>query len=467
MLVPTTARTVPVMVISNGEHVDVLVKSFLSVLSPSIEPSDIITSVPELEQATRIWNGDVRNRPAVLVRCRSTDQVRDAVVAATSVGLPLSVRGGGYDWAGRAIQDGAAVIDLSPMRAVQVNGDLAVAQGGATVTDLLDAARVSGFSAATGTVGAVGLTGLSLGGGYGRLVGLLGLATDNVAAAEVVLADGRVVVADAEREADLFWALRGAGGNFGVVTRLWVRLHPVAELLTGMVMFAATDTRAVLAQLSRLTAEAPDELTVMFGVIPGPEGPMTFVSPNWAGDPGADDEITGRIRELGSPVDMQIARMPVADSVHLFDEQFPPGRRYAIRTRSLPGLTAAAIEALISAVDTAPSALCGTSVHHFHGAPTRIGSAETAFSLRSNHLVVEILAQWQDGDGSDEVAWADATARALNSEALPGGYANIMGPADASRANLSYGANADRVASVKLRYDPDNVFRSIAIPQPR
>lgn len=436
----------------------------LRLLGEQVGREHLLTEGPGYDAARQVWNAGVDIAPALIVRCASTADVQAAVRAARASGLTLSVLGGGYDWVGRALAQGGLVIDLTLMRGVRVEGDVAIAQGGARISDVLDAAAPHGLSAATGTVGAVGMAGLTMGGGYGRLSGRAGLAADNLLGASVVLATGEVVVADPEHEDDLFWALRGAGGNFGVVIELRIALHPVTEVFCGLVTFPRSQARSVLAGLRDLLAEDEDDLTPIFGLMVGPEEPLVYVSPTWSGEASRGEAVMDRVRALGDAVDDQLSRMSVAASVHLVDEQFGPGAHATIRTRSVPALDDAVIEALIAAADAFPSQRCAVNVHHVHGAVTRLPSDATAFGLRHEHFVVEILPSWTDGTGDAELGWADTTARSLDPYALPGGYANIMGDDDAERAGMSYGDNAGRVLELKHRYDPDGTFRSITLP---
>ena len=289
-------------------------------------PADLVVAGESAVEAVRLWNAQVRRRPAVIARCRTTDDVRSAVLAARSAGLPLSVLGGGHDWGGGAVRDGGLLVDLSAMRQVTVEGAEARVAGGATVSDVLDAVRPHGYAAAVGTVSSVGFAGLTLGGGYGTLIGLLGLGVDNLLSAEVVLADGRVVTADPQAEPDLFWGLRGGGGNFGVVTELRTRLHPHAEVTTGLIAFGWEQAAAVLRGWRDLTAEADDALDVMFGALHTPAGLVLFTSPTWAGDPAGGQEQIARVRALGTPVLEDVGRRALAATVHVMDEMFPPGR---------------------------------------------------------------------------------------------------------------------------------------------
>ena len=441
------------------------IEAIASVLREQLAADLVLTEPSAVAAASKLWNAQVRGLPAIVVRCRATSDVQAAVRAASSAGLRLSVLGGGHDWAGSAIRDGGLLVDLSPMRQVTVNGTEALVAGGATVSDVLDAARPHGYAAAVGTVGSVGFTGLTLGGGYGTLIGLIGLGVDNLLSAEVALADGRVVTADPQHEPDLFWGLRGGGGNFGVVTSVRTRLHPFATVTTGMIAFGRDQARSVLRGWRELVASADDALDVMFGALHTPVGLVLFTAPTWAGDPGdAARELT-RVRALGEPVLEDVGERALADAVHAMDELFPRGRNYHLASRSLAGLTDAAIGAFLASADAMPTT-CALNVHHSHGAATRVPATETAFPYREEHLVVEILGSWDDGDGTAESAWVRNTQRLLDPHALPGGWANLMARDD-ERARDAFGVNTDRLSAVKSHYDPDGVFAAIPLPDSR
>ena len=439
------------------------IDAIASALREHLPADQVLTEPSAVAAASLLWNARVSAVPAVVARCRTTADVQAAVRAARSAGLPLSVRGGGHDWAGSAIRDGGLLIDLSPMRQVTVDGAEARVAGGATVSDVLDAARPHGYAAAVGTVGSVGFTGLTLGGGYGTLIGLIGLGVDNLLSAEVVLADGRVVTADPAHEPDLFWGLRGGGGNFGVVTGMRTRLHPHATVTTGMLAFGWDQARSVLEGWRDLMASADDALDVMFGALHTPAGLVLFTAPTWAGDPADAAKAIAGVRALGKSVMEDVGERALADAVHAMDELFPRGRNYHLASRSLTGLTDAAIDAFLASADVMPTT-CALNVHHSHGAATRVAATETAYPYRDEHLVVEILGSWTDadGDGAAESAWVRDTAGLLDTQALPGGWANLMARDD-ERAPDAYGINTDRLMAVKAHYDPDGLFSAIPL----
>ncbi|TMQ92122.1 FAD-binding oxidoreductase [Actinomadura soli] len=446
-------------------------------LRRQIPAERVVTEGPGYTAATALWNGAVSHRPAVVVRCAGTGDVQAGVRTAREYGLPVSVRGRGHDWAGRAVRDGGLTLDMTGMRDVRIDAGQRRAQvgGGAAANDLLAAAEPFGLVAATGTIGTVGVVGLTLGGGYGPLAGHAGLAADNLVGAEVVLADGSVAQVDAENDPDLLWALRGGGGNFGVVTSARIRLHAIPSVVTGVVIYPWAQAGQVFDGLREMLFTGPDELTVQTAVAAGPDGggPAVMLLPTWCGAPelgGLDDGPLGALTRLGDPLAVQLDAMPLATVVAGRDAMFPPGRHVIMRTRSVPGLTAPVGAALVEAGDALPSATSALSMHHFHGAAARVPVADTAFAMRERHLMTEVIAIWPGGadvgvdDEAAHVAWAESVSAALASHALPGGYPNILGPDDAEQIAYAYGANTARLLAIKSAVDPDGVFSATPLP---
>jgi len=420
---------------------------------------------------TAIWAKPVGPLPRAVVHCRTAEDVQLAIRAARDAFLPLSVRGGGHDWAGRALCDGL-VIDLSGMNAVAIEADnrLARIAGGARAANVAAAADGRGLAAVTGSVGAVGMAGLTLGGGYGPLVGRCGLALDNLIAAEVVLADGRVVLADYDHEPDLFWALRGGGGNFGVVTAMRHRLHKIPSVRSGMLIYPFSQARAVLEGCIDIAASAPHELTFQVGLVAGADAtPVLMVVPTWCGAPGEGEGRLAPFLKLGTLIVGSVNEMALSTALTIFDPYLVDGQRIFMETCSLPALDSAGIDIFIRAMQTAVSPGCAIFTHEFKGVAARVPVEATAFGLRREHVLVEILTVCADSsDPADERRhrqWARATLARFDAMALPGGYPNLLAAHDVERAAQSYGDNAERLVKAKRHYDPDNVFRS-AIPLP-
>ncbi|RDI44729.1 FAD-binding oxidoreductase [Nocardia mexicana] len=446
------------------------VSGLIAALRRAIPTDRVRTAGPGYDSGRALWNGAVTARPGVILHCLHPSDVQTGVRAARDAGVPLSVRGGGHDWAGRALTDGGLTLDLSGMRRVEVDRQAEVAHvaGGATAADVVGAAQAHGLVAVTGTVGTVGMAGLALGGGYGPLSGRFGLAADNVLAVDVVLADGSLVTADAEHEPDLFWAVRGGGGNFGVVTGMRIQLHRVPALLSGMIMYPAAEAESVLAGLAdHLPAGGPDELTVQTGFVAGPDGaPVLFVAPTWCGDAAAGERVVAPFTHLASPLLAQFGPATLADMLAGMDAMFPFGRHVQIRTRTVAGLTPATRSAVAAAGTALTSPLSAVSLHTLHGAATRIPVADTAFGYRTAHLTVEIIAIWEADDpaAAKHRSWAGEVSRALAPDALPGGYVNLLGPDDTEQIASAYGPNIARLQAIKHRVDPDGIFRAIPLP---
>ena len=432
-------------------------------------------AVPECElydKGRRLWNRAVHRRPAIIAFCKQPEDVQAAVRAARRHGLPLSVRGGGHDWAGRGLCDGGLVIDLTGMRDVAVDprARVATVAGGALAKDVAIAAVADNLVAALGNCGTVGMAGLTLGGGYGPLSGSCGLAADNLLGAEIVLADGRRVITGPDVEPELFWALRGGGGNFGVVTSLSVRLHAAHHMLAGTIIYNWNEADTVLRRYAEFAATVPDELGVPVGMMSGPDGePCIMIVPLWNGEQCRGDRLMGEVQAFGIPQSAQFGRATYADMLAQFDAWVAAaeGCHWEIRTRWLPALTAGALDAIIAAMSRRASSYCSVFWHHFHGAATRMSPDVAAFGLRREHFMVEIIAGWKpDGDdGTTHRRWAHDLWQSLAPFALPGGYANLLGPDDREQAAEAYGDNAVRLGVLKRRFDPDEVFAS-AIPLP-
>ncbi|WP_210583083.1 FAD-binding oxidoreductase [Streptomyces sp. GESEQ-35] len=419
---------------------------------------------PAFAGAATLWNGAVTTRPALVVRPRTGAEVATAVSAAQEFGVGLSVRGGGHDWAGRALREGGLVIDLGEMRDVRVEGNTAVMGGGSLAGDVVAAAASHGANVATGTAGVVGMAGLSLGGGYGLLLGTAGLAADNLLGAEVVLADGRLV--STEDDPELLWALRGGGGNFGVVTTMHVRLHPDRGLVGGMVLFPWEEAATVLARYAELTASAPDGLTVLLEMTFVPDvGPCLLAVPVWSGEQRHADAAIADVLRLGTPISSTVGPITQKDLLAQFDQHVPHGMHWDLRTRTIAAPTPGIIDLLISSAEARPGPGAGIGLRQFHGAATRVGADDTAFGLRTGHVVVEISAgRGPDDDASAYRKWAEDVRTSLEPHALPGGYPNFLLPDQDDQVAHAYGSHTARLIAAKQSYDPRHVFTATPLP---
>jgi len=422
-------------------------------------------------EATDIWAKQLDRIPQAVAHCRSSADVQAAIRAARDGDLPLSVLGGGHDWVGRSLCNGL-VIDLSGMNGVVTGPDnrLARVQGGARAGDVTTVTDPLKVTPVLGQIDAVGVAGLTLGGGYGPLIGSFGLALDNLLAAEVVLADGRIVLANQQDNADLFWALRGGGGNFGAVTTLHLRLHDMPSLHAGMLLFPFAEAGTVLRDCAAFAAGAADELNIQICLRGGPDGaPVLCLVPTWSGDPAQGEAALAPLAKFGTPINRDIGKRPYGELLGMFSSFVVNGRGVYIDTSLLPELSGRAIDILIVAMKQAPSPGCALVTHDFRGAASRVPADATAFGLRRDHVLVEIIAIFEDRSNTEQALlhqqWADATRKALDAIALPGAYANMMSSDDPARVKASYGQNGPRLIDIKRRYDPDNIFNS-AIPLP-
>jgi hypothetical protein len=419
--------------------------------------------------ATEISAKQIDCIPRTVVHCRTPQDVQFAIAAARSAGLPLSVRGGGHDWVGCAQCDGL-VIDLSGMRDVVISRDRRSAGilGGARASDVLAVTDPLGLAAVTGSCGVVGMAGLSLGGGYGPLIGRFGLALDNLTAADVVLADGRVVTAELGGEEELFWALRGGGGNFGVVTAMRIRLHELPNVVSGMLVYPLSEAKSVLRRYADVAPSMPDELTVQVGAVAGPDGlPVIMLVPTWSGAQGQGDQYIAPLLRLGTLLDNTVDAVRYGTSLSVFDQYAVKGRRTIMETCLLPTLDGPSADRLVEAMAQAVSSGCAIFSHEFRGAASRVPVEATAFGLRRDHVLLEIFASFSDRPDRLEERrhrqWVRNTLRAFDTIALPGEYPNLRCSGNARRAAQSVGPNVERLARVKQLYDPENLFCS-AIP---
>jgi hypothetical protein len=438
-------------------------------LQRSLQGKVLLPADAGYKEAKELWNGAVSYRPALIVLPETVEDVKIAVVYARDHHMPLSVLGAGHDWAGRALNDDGLVISLRKFKKIHIDTDSRIArvEGGVTAGELITAADPHNLVAVTGTIGVVGLAGLTLGGGYGPLSPTYGLAIDNLLAAEVVLPDGTLVTASATENPDLFWATKGGGGNFGVVTSMTIQMHKAKPILGGLILFSFTEAHTVLKSYARIMASAPDELSMLAGVIPAPDGsPLLFLAPAWYGDLDDGEQKIAEIQKLGNPVMVQISPMRYKDLLAIFDVHIVNGRHCEVQTRWLPVLTDHAIAVIVKAAAERSSNLSLINIHHFHGKSTRVGLPETAFGIRRPHFMMEIIPVWEAQDSVHSHLhrqWGHDLSDSLIEDALPGGYPNLLGPNEHEQISKAHGENLQRLQQVKMKYDPQNVFKGIAI----
>ncbi|MDQ3226294.1 MAG: FAD-binding oxidoreductase, partial [Chloroflexota bacterium] len=415
------------------------------------------------EDARHVWNGMIDRRPAAIARVQTVDDVVAAVGFARGHGLEIAVRAGGHNAAGLATVDDGLVIDLRGMNQVAVDPERRIARaGGGTIWKEFDVAtQEHGLATTGGVISMTGIGGLTLGGGLGHLMRAHGLSCDNLIGAQVVLADGSVVTTSETERPELLWGLRGGGGNFGVVTELQYRLHPVDGMYGGLLLYPRARGVEALQTYRAVTASAPDELSTFIAFLSTPEGaPIVAFIPAYAGDAAAGEAAVAGYRALGEPIADMVGPMPYVALQQMLDEGFQPGPHVYWRSHFLTGLPDAAIDVIVAGANAAPSPLSSVLVEHLGGAVARVGKDETAFDHRDAEYNFAVIAVWTDPAEADvNIAWARGVWEAMHPYAR-GVYVNYLGVGDGvDRVRAAYGPEKyARLAALKREYDPENVF---------
>jgi FAD/FMN-containing dehydrogenase len=437
---------------------------------------------PGYDEARSVWNGMIDLRPAAVARCASTDDVRNALRVARATGLPLAVRGGGHNVAGFGTVDGGLVIDLSLMRAVTVDPTArrVRAGGGVTLGDLDAATQAHGLVVPSGVVSETGIAGLTLSGGLGWVRRKWGLTSDNLVGATLVTASGDVLEITEESDPDLLWGLRGGGGNFGVVTELGFDAHPLGpEVAFLFALYPLESARHVLAEHERIVDAVGDAVSTIavLGHVPPlddfpaeiHEAPYAGVLGMYAGPAEEGERALRPLRELGELLVDLSGPMQFIDAQKIYDPDYPAGHRYYWKSTRLDALSGDAIDALVERMLAAPSKHSTIDVWLNGGAIERVGETDTAFSGRSTRYVVNPEANWEDpADDGANVAWARSVLTALEAHAAGGAYLNFPGFLEEGErlVQASHGANYARLAALKRRLDPENLFRRNANVEP-
>jgi FAD/FMN-containing dehydrogenase len=416
----------------------------------------------DYEAVRRVWNGMIDTRPALIVRCATPADVITAVNFARANGARLSVRGGGHNVAGLALCEDGVTVDLSSMRAIVVQPDAktARAEGGVTWGELDAATLKYGLATNGGMVSTTGIAGLTLGGGIGWQMARHGLTCDNLLSAEVVTANGRMLRVSATEHTDLFWALRGGGGNFGIVTAFEYQLHPMATFVGGMVLYPMSQARTVLSGYRQLATQAPDELTIHAGFLTTPDGnDVVAIIAAWFGAAEDARRHLDPVRQLGTPLADLLGPMSYTQLQTLFDPAAPAGLRRYWKSGYVPELSDAVIDVLITEAARKTSPFSIVLLLHMHGKATRIAPDATAFGARSPQWDIDILPQWHSpAEDQRHTEWARRFWSDLE-RFTRGVYSNHLDADDgAPRVRAAYGTNYDRLVAIKRKYDPDNFF---------
>jgi len=442
-------------------------------LKAGIKGEILLPSDGAYEDARKIWNAMIDKRPAVIARCATTSDVVRGVNFARDNGLLLAVRGGGHNIAGNAMCDDGLVIDLSKMKAARVDPAerRVTIEGGATLADLDAATQAHGLATPVGINSTTGIAGLTLGGGFGWLSRKYGMTVDNLESAEVVTAAGEVVRASATERPDLYWALRGGGGNFGVVTRFEFRLHPVGpDVLSGLIVYPISEAKSVLQQYREFLAKAPDELSVWTVLRKAP--PLPFLPETvhgkgiialaliYAGDPKEGEPLIKPLRKFGTPLGEHVGVQPYVAWQQAFDPLLTAGARNYWKSHNFSTLKDGLLDAVIAYVGKLPSPQCEIFFGAIGGATTRPAPDSTAYPHRDAKFVMNVHGRWEDpADDKRCIGWARDYFNASAPFASGGVYVNFLTADEGDRVRSAYGPNYDRLAQVKRKYDADNLFR--------
>ena len=429
---------------------------------------------PGYDQARTIWNAMIDRRPAVIVRASGAADVIQAVNFAREQGLRLAVRGGGHNIAGNAVADGGLMIDLTPMKSVRIDpvAKTARVEPGVTLGEFDREAQAFGLATPLGINSTTGVAGLTLGGGFGWLSRKFGLTVDNLVSADVVTARGELVHASERENPELFWAIRGGGGNFGIVTSFEYRLHPVGpQVLSGLIVHPLDRAKDLLQGYRAFVAKAPDELTVWAVMRKAP--PLPFLPPEmhgkeilvfalcYAGDPEEGRKAIAPLQALGKPIADVVGLNPLAGWQTAFDPLLAPGARNYWKSHDFVELSDAAIDTMLDSVGRVPSPDCEVFVGHLGGAINRVAVDAMAYPHRKVIFVMNVHTRWSE-PAQDEacIAWARELFDRITPHATGAVYVNFMPEDESARVRTgAYGPNFERLAKAKAKYDPQNLFR--------
>ena len=456
----------------NGGTIDVA-QAKLADFGAELSGRLIDESDRDYDEARTLWNGMIDRHPAHIVRALDTNDIRLTVDFARENDLLLAIKSGGHQIAGHAVADGALLLDLSQMRevAVDVENSTAKVQPGCLLSDVDQATQAHGLAVPLGINSTTGVAGLTLGGGFGWITGKHGLTIDNLLSAEVVCADGKVRVASANENSDLFWAIRGGGGNFGVVSSFKFALHPIGpEVLAGLIVHPLADARDLLRSYRDICASAPDELTIWAVLRQAP--PLPFIPEEWhgkdvlifaacyAGDMEDGKLALQEVRDLGNPIADVISPHPYAGWQQAFDPLLTPGARNYWKSNDFLTLSDDVIDISLAAIENLPDPQSEVFIAHLGGAMTRVAPAATPFSQRKRHFVMNVHTRWSD-PAKDKActAWARDLFNQTAAHAAGSVYVNFLPSDENGRMDEAYGPNMEKLRQYKAKYDPKNQFR--------
>jgi FAD/FMN-containing dehydrogenase len=427
------------------------------------------------DEARRVHNGLIDKRPTAIARCHGTADVADAVKLARALNLEIAVRGGGHNVGGRATVDNGLMIDLAPMKGIHVDAAKRTvrAQGGVLWKELNRETQLHGLATTGGVVGTTGIAGLTLGGGLGWLMPKYGLALDNLLSAEMVMADGSIRRAAADENPDLFWAIRGGGGNFGIAASLEYALHPVGPMISGgLVAHPLQNGREVLRFFRETCATLPDEMMMAAGLLTAPDGSghkLVGMLAAHCGTLAQGEAALKPIKAFGPPVMDAMGPIPYCQQNALLDASLPKGALNYWKAHFITDLSDDCIAAILDAFASTPSPMSQMVIEHFHGAASRVPVADTACTMRVNGFNVVIVSQWADPRDNDRcIAWCRDTYAKLGPYLASNRYVNYFdGDEAGDLAAIAYGPNHARLRELKSKYDPENIFHVNVNIKPR
>jgi FAD/FMN-containing dehydrogenase len=441
------------------EHIDPIT---VTQLQHRMQGEVLTPATPGYQAARRVLNRRIDQFPALIARCHTAEDVAAALAFAQNQNLEISIRSGGHSVAGHSVGEDGMLIDLSQMRQITVDPlqRIAFVQPGASNGELVSAAAAYGLATTTGTCATVGMGGSTLGGGIGWLMGRFGATVDNLLAAEVVTAEGRILNTSADQHPDLFWAIRGGGGNFGIVTTFTYQLHQLGPVLGGPLIFPMAAAELALRMYRELSSSAPNELLTHAVLATIPDfGPAVILQPVYSGeDLTIGEQLLASVRQSGVVALDLIARRSYAETYMMLTPPIPPGAAWHDTAYALHNPSDAALDALIACADRRPAPLPVVNIHQIHGVATRVASDATAFALREPHYSVTNIGMWLDGDGKAEITWAEQSKAAMASHASKSLYVNFLGDEGDAAIRAAYRGNYERLARIKAQYDPTNLF---------
>jgi FAD/FMN-containing dehydrogenase len=444
----------------------------IETLKTNLKGHVVLPDDPRYDEVREIWNAMIDRRPTVIIQCANADDVSQAILFARNNGLEISIRGAGHNIAGNAVCDNGVMIDLSTMKNVRVDAQnrRAYVEPGATLGDFDQVAQIHGLATPVGINSTTGIAGLTLGGGFGWLTRKYGLTIDNLVSAEVITADGNKTRTSENKNPDLFWAIRGGGGNFGVVTEFEFELHPVGpEILAGLIVFPFSQAKQVLTQYRKFVESAPEELNVWVVLRKAP--PLLFLPENvhgkevvvlpvfYAGDIAEGEKLIEPLRSFGDAYGEHIGAQPYVAWQQAFDPLLTRGARNYWKSHNFTELQDGVLDAIAEFAGKLPSPQCEIFIGCIAGASNRVSADAMAYYHRDAKFVLNVHGRWDDvADDEKGIAWAREFFQTSAPYASAGAYVNFMTEEEGDRVAAAYGSNYDRLVQIKKRYDPENIF---------